>query len=75
MVIYVMRMVMNYNFGWCPLLFSFIMFIYYMKKLVLASQCCDGWMFTLLKQIPFYFRFLIKKLKKKFILRHAKQIP
>ena len=47
------------------LLFSFIMFIYYMEKLVLASQCCDGWVFTLLKQIPFYFRFLIKKLKKK----------
>ena len=41
------------------------MFIYYMEKLVLASQCCDGWVFTLLKQIPFYFRFLIKKLKKK----------
>jgi hypothetical protein len=26
MVIYVMGMVMNYNFGWCPL---FVVFIYY----------------------------------------------
>jgi hypothetical protein len=46
MVIYVMGMVMNYNFGWCPL---FVVFIYHMKKLVLVSQCCNGWVFTLLK--------------------------
>ena len=50
MVIYVMEMVMNYNFGCAHcLLFSFINFIYHMKKFVLVSQCCDGWVFTFLK--------------------------
>ena len=62
MVIYVMRMVMKYNFGWWLL---FVVFIYHMKKFVLVSQFCDGRVFTLLKQIPFYFRFLIKKKLKK----------
>jgi hypothetical protein len=44
MIIYVMGMVMNYNAldGVHCLLFSFIMFIYHMKKLVLVSQYCDG---------------------------------